>query len=298
MDAFGTDKECVAILEELRWPSGARCLRCDSDKLSRIYGRDQFDCDTCGYQFSVTVGTIFHDSHLSLRKWFAATFLICEAKKGISALQLKRTLGVAYKTAWYLSHRIREAMVDADIRPLSGVVEADETFVGGKLGGFKNRREASRGRLANKSVVLGAIERGGRVRLRVAPNNRKQHISRFLTEVVADEATAIYTDELKSYAKVGDHNTIHESVNHRAGEWVRGQVHTNTVESAWSLFDRAVIGSYHRLSKKHLPKYLAEFEFRFNNRENEHLFRDTLSRLLVAEPMPYARLIGPKVVKA
>jgi transposase-like protein len=290
LDAFGTDEECRIVLEELRWPKGPRCIRCDSDKLSRIYERDQFDCDACGYQFSVMAGTIFHDSHLPLRKWFVATFLICEAKKGISALQLKRTLGVSYKTAWYLTHRIRAAMVGADTTQLTGIVEADETYIGGKSKGFANKREAARGRLANKTVVLGAMERGGRIRLRVAPNNRKHHIGRFLAEVVADDATAIYTDELRSYDHVGDHNTIHESVNHKAKEWVRGQVHTNTAESAWSLFDRAVIGSYHQLSRKHLPAYLAEFEFRFNNRENPYLFRDTLTRLLTSENLPYRTL--------
>jgi transposase-like protein len=290
MDDYGTDEQCRTILEELRWPDGPHCPRCESTKLSRIAKRDQFDCDSCRYQFSVTVGTVLHDSHLPLRKWFIAAFLICEAKKGMSALQLKRTLGVSYKTAWYLCHRIRAAMVEADTTPLTGIIEADETYIGGKTHGFKNRQDAAKGRLSNKTVVLGAVERGGRVRLRVAPNARKHHITKFLGDVVADDATAIYTDELKSYAKIGDANTIHESVNHSADEWVRGQFHTNTAESVWSLFDRAVIGSYHKLSVKHLPAYLAEFEFRFNNRSNPYLFRDTLIRLISADTLTYKTL--------
>src|SRR5204862_7315333 len=132
MEAFDTESECRAYMEELRWPDGIRCPRCNGGTISRIQKRDQFDCDSCRYQFSVMSGTIFHDSHLPLPKWFAATYLMCESKKGVSALQLKRTLKVAYKTAWYLCHRIREAVKDADTSLLSGFVEVDETYVGGK----------------------------------------------------------------------------------------------------------------------------------------------------------------------
>ncbi len=301
MDRFGTDDECRMVLEELRWPTGPKCIRCGSDKLSRMYKRDQFDCDACGYQFSVMAGTVFHDTHLPLRKWFAAAYIMCESKKGVSANQLKRMLGVSYKTAWYLCHRIRSAMVEAQGALLLGVVEADETFIGGKLKAPKN--PASRYGLpegfdwrANKSTVLGAIERGGKLRLRKAKNNRKTNIEAFLKAVVDDHAAAIYTDELKSYKRVGDADTVHESINHKAEEWVRGDVHTNTVESAWSLLKRSIIGSYHRLSAKHLEAYLAEFEFRFNNRENEYLFRDTLTRLVTAENLPYSKLTGPRIV--
>src|SRR5713226_2926252 len=133
---FDNDQKCRMHLEQLRWPNGVRCVRCESAKISRMYKRNQFACESCGYQFSVTAGTIFHDSHLPLRKWFIATLLICESKKGISALQLKRVLGVAYKTSWYLCHRIREAVKDADTSLLgldSGFVECDEAFIGGKV---------------------------------------------------------------------------------------------------------------------------------------------------------------------
>jgi transposase-like protein len=305
MDRFGTDDECRMVLEELRWPQGAHCARCGSDKLSRMYKRDQFDCDACGYQFSVMAGTVFHDTHLPLRKWFMATYIMCESKKGVSANQLKRMLGVSYKTAWYLCHRIRSAMVEAQGALLAGIVEADETFVGGKLRVPKAILEERRltgnevpfDWRKNKSTVLGAIERGGKLRISKARNNRKGEIMAFLNAVVADNAAAIYTDELKSYKKVGDADTTHASVNHKQDEWVRGDVHTNTVESAWFLLKRSIIGSYHRLSAKHLEAYLAEFEFRFNNRENEYLFRDTLTRLVMAENLPYARLTSPQVVK-
>ena len=187
-------------------------------------------------------------------------------------------------------------MVEAQGALLMGIVEADETFIGGKLKAGK-RADGGRGFpdgfdwRANKSTVLGAIERGGKLRLRKARNNRKTNIEAFLRAVVDDHAAAIYTDELKSYKKVGDADTIHDSVNHHAEEWVRGDVHTNTVESAWSLLKRSIIGSYHQLSEKHLPAYLDEFSFRFNNRENPYLFRDTLLRLIDADSLPYRDLV-------
>jgi transposase-like protein len=288
---FGSEDKCRARLAELRWPDGVRCPRCATDKITPYAKRDQYDCRECDYRFSVTSGTIFADSHLPLWKWFLATYLICESKKGMSANQLKRTLSVTYKTAWYLCHRIRAAMVDADGELLHGIVEVDETFVGGKTTGYRNRQEAAKGRLSNKTVVMGAIERGGKLRLRVVPNNRRNTAHGFLQDVVADDAEAIYSDALRSYRGIGDHNTRHEWVDHSANEWVRGKVHTNTVESAWSLFDRAVIGSYHKLSKKHLPAYLQEFEWRFNNRENPYLFRDTMIRLVRTDPLTYKELV-------
>jgi transposase-like protein len=282
---YGTDEECRDYLEHLRWPHGVRCLKCGSESISRIKTRKQFDCNTCRHRFSVTTGTTFHDSHLPLTKWFAAVYLLCEAKKGMSALQLKRTLGVAQKTAWYLCHRIRAAMVDPDTALLTGTVETDETYIGGKVQG------RGKGYKGNKVSVVGAIQRGGKLRVRALDAHpTKQSVRAFLKEHVADEAEAIYTDESYLYGDMNDYNTRHESVRHKDDEWVRGNVHTNTVESAWSLFDRAVVGSYHKVSKKHLPAYLQEFEFRFNNRDNPYLFRDTLLRLIEADNLTYQEL--------
>lgn len=290
MDKFGTDDHCRTVLEELRWPTGPRCPRCDSDKISRVYERDQFDCDACRYQFSVLAGTVLHDTHLPLRKWFMAAFLICESKKGLSANQLKRMLGVSYKTAWYLCHRIRSAMAEAQPTLLSGVVEADETYVGGTAHIAGTRSERARMRMRNKSIVLGAIERGGKLRVQTATSNRKAEIQAFLKAVIDEKADAIYTDELRSYRGSGNGHTAHETVEHGKDDWVRGDVHTNSVESAWSLLKRSIVGSYHKLSAKHLEAYLAEFEFRFNNRENPYLYRDTLARLVTAESLPYSKL--------
>lgn len=291
IERFGSEDKCHAYLEELRWPDGVRCPRCDSDKISRIVKRRQFDCDGCRYQFSVRVGTLFHDSKLPLWKWFLAVYMMGESKKGISANQLKRMLGVSYKTAWYLCHRIRAAMVDTSGDMLGGIVEADETYVGGKASGFRTKQEAAQHRRDNKTVVLGAVERGGKVRLRVAPDATRKSVHGFLNDVVDGDAEAIYTDSHHSYRGIGDHNTRHEFVNHTADEWVRGQIHTNTVESVWSLFDRSVIGAYHKLSVKHLPAYLDEAAFRWNNRGNPFLFRDTILCLIEGDALTFKELV-------
>jgi len=290
---FGTDEQCRIALEKLRWPDGVKCPRCESTKISREYKRNQFDCESCGYKFSVTAGTIFHDSHLPLTKWFAAVYLICESKKGMSANQLKRTLHVAYKTAWYLCHRIREAVKDADTSPLFGIVECDETYIGGKAKNMhaRERAEKIQGRgPSGKAMVLGAIQRGGGVRLTVERRNDRATLHRFIKAAIADDTDAIMTDSWPAYKGVEDENTRHETVDHHRGEYVRGEAHTNTVESVWSLFKRSIVGSYHQISAKHLDRYLDEFEFRLNNRNNPYLFRDTLLRLIRSDNLEYKEL--------
>ena len=283
-EKFGSEENCRAYLEELRWPNGVECPRCESDSISRISTRNQLDCNQCRYRFSATSGTLFHDSHLPLSKWFMAVYLMGESKKGISAKQMERMLAVSYKTAWYLAHRIRDAMGDDDQPLLRGIVEVDETYVGGK------RKGVGRGSLEGKTMVVGAVQRKGEIRLKVAGSNNRETLHGFIRENVDGDTEAVYTDEWPAYRGVSDENTRHETVNHRAEEWVRGDVHTNTVESVWSLFDRAVIGAYHKLSAKHLPAYLDEVAFRFNNRSNPYLFRDTLLRLVDADSLTYEEL--------
>ena len=243
------------------------------------------ECKSCGYQFSVMSGTIMHDSHLPLRKWFLAIYLMCESKKGISANQMKRTLGVAYKTAWYLCHRIREAMGNDQLSgpTLVGVVEVDETFVGGK---------ARNGSRAKKTIVAGAIQRDGQVRLERVPNVKRKTLHDFIARTVKDEAEAIYTDELKSYLGIEDHNTRHETVNHSEEQWVVGDVHTNSIEGVWSLFKRSLVGAFHKMSVKHMDRYLEELEWRYNNRKNPHIFRDTLKRIMQTQPLEYQKLVA------
>ncbi len=285
MERFGTDEKCREYLEALRWPDGVRCPRCQSPRAFHVPSRNQYDCESCGYQFSVTAGTIFHDSHLPLKKWLTAVYLMSESRKGISANQLKRTLGVSYKTAWYLCHRIRAALKDAGAELLSGTVEVDETYVGGKA------RGKGRGYRGNKSMVLAALQRGGNIRLRVDKSPDRATLHAFIRATTKADGARIVTDEWPAYAGIASDTTKHETVNHHTEEWVRGDVHTNSVEGAFSLFKRSIIGAYHRVSAKHLQAYLDEFGFRFDNRQNPYLFRDTLRKLLTAEALPYQRLV-------
>ncbi|MBV9453662.1 MAG: IS1595 family transposase [Rubrobacter sp.] len=285
IDRFHDEDRCRRYLEGLRWPDGLRCPRCGGKTISHITTRNQLDCDSCRYRYSVTAGTIFHDSHLPLWKWFVAVYLIAESKKGISANQLKRTLGVTYKTAWYLSHRIRAALNEVDAQLLKGVIEVDETFVGGKVEG------RGRGHKDNKTVVVGAFERGGAIRLQVVRGRDRETLQGFIRENIAGDTQAIYTDEWPAYRGIADQDTEHEAVKHREKEFVKGDVHTNSLENVWSLLKRSIIGTYHQVSAKHLDAYLDELEFRFNNRENPHMFRDAMCKLLVANSLPYEKLI-------
>lgn len=288
VDRFHSEDRCRAYLEELRWPNGVECPRCGGTVISRIKDRNQFDCDSCRYQFSVMAGTIFHDTHLPLWKWFLAVYLIVESKKGISANQLKRTLGVSYKTAWYLSHRIRAALNEVDAQLLKGIVEVDETFVGGEMHGKGTSYKG------NKVTVVGAIQRSGNICLQVVRGTDRETLHGFIRENVTGDTEAIYTDEWPAYRGVasGAGDAKHDTVKHRTGEYVRGDVRTNSIENVWSLLKRSIIGSYHQVSAKHLDAYLDEREFRFNNRENPYMFRDAMLKLLLAETLPYKKLIA------
>ncbi len=286
LDRYNTDDRCRDALEAIRWPSGVACLRCGDMNVSEITTRNVWACGGCGYRFSVTAGTIMHRSHLPLRKWFLAIYLMCESKKGMSANQLKRSLGVQYKTAWHLCHRIREAMGNDPFTgpALVGVVELDQTLVGGRAKG--------RNWLANKTWVAGAIERGGKVRIERIPNIKKGTIQDFVRRNISDEAEAIYTDELRSHVGLETDTRRHETVQHNADEWVVGDVHTNSVEGVWSLFKRSIVGSFHKMSVKHMDRYLEELEWRFNNRDNPYMFRDALRRIMRTSPLEYRTLIA------
>ncbi len=288
MDQFSCETKCREALEKLRWPDGPVCPRCTTAGACALPSGEKWECRACDYQFTVTAGTIMHDSHLPLRKWFVAIYLMCESKKGMSANQLKRTLGVSYKTAWYLCHRIREAMGNDQLSgpTLVGVVEVDETYVGGK------RQGKGRGYKGNKVIVAGAIQRNGYVRLERVPDVKRHTLHDFIHRTVKDEAEAIYTDELKSYLGIADHDTRHETVNHAAEEWVVGDVHTNGIEGVWSLFKRSIIGAFHKMSVKHLDRYLDELEWRFNNRNNPHIFLDTLRRIVRTSTLTYRELVA------
>jgi len=284
---FADEEKCRAYIEALRWPKGVTCPKCKAKKVYRILKRDQFVCDSCDHQFSATAGTIFHDTHLPLWKWLLAVYLMAESKKGMSANQLKRTLKVSYKTAWYLCHRIRKAMTEANPRPLRGTVELDETWIGGK------KHWKQRTYLKNKWMVLGAIERGGPVRMKMenrSKNPSQRIVREWIKETTTPRAKRLMTDSHPAYFGIADGDTTHESVDHKAKEYVRGDVHTNSIENAWSLFKRSIVGSYHKVSAKHLDAYLDEFEWRFNNRKNPFLFRDTILKLITSPNLKYKNL--------
>ncbi|MGA2106798.1 MAG: IS1595 family transposase [Syntrophorhabdales bacterium] len=285
IEQFHDEEKDRKYLEGLKWPDGVKCPRCGSDKISRIIKAHKYDCDACRYQFTVTAGTIFHDSHLPLWKWFLAVYLMMESKKSISANQMKRTLSVSYKTAWYLCHRIRKAVEEATESPmLKGVVEVDETYVGGR---YDKRRK----RMPNeKQAVLGLIQRHGRLEVKAITTNGRKIIMPIIEKNVDKDAT-IMTDEYAAYRSL-DKKFHHEVVKHSAEEWVRGDAHTNSIENAWSLFKRSVVGSFHKISAKHVSSYLDEFEWRFNGRNNPYLFKDTMIRLLNSPKMEFKELIG------
>ena len=285
VEQFSNEDKAREYLTELRWQNGATCPRCNADKVSPIKGRPQYSCNDCEYQFSVTSGTIFNDSHLPIWKWFLAVYLMTESKKGISACQMQRTLALgSYRTAWFLCHRIRAAMKEVNPLPLKGTVEVDETYVGGK------RRHAGRGYRGNKTCVIGALERKGPVRFETLKWVDKQQLHDFIHKTTAPDTEKIYTDEHPGYRGIQDEDTMHGTVNHSKEEWVHGDIHTNGIESVWSLLKRSIVGSYHKVSVKHLDAYLDELEHRFNNRENKFLFRDTLLKLVKAEKLTYSEL--------
>ena len=289
IEQFGSEHKCREYLEALRWPDAIMCPRCKSINISKITKRHQFDCDKCRYQFSVTAGTIFNDSHLPLWKWFLCVYLLCESKKGMSANQLKRVLGLSYKTAWYLCHRIRAAMKEVNQEPLDGIVEMDETFVGGKTRGRHWKRENN-----NKVPVIGIKQRNGELRFFKAEDVKSGTLAKYIKENISQDVHVIMTDEFPSYppaiVKAGMEDTCHLTVNHHDGVYVDGDITTNGIESAFSLLKRGIIGSWHKVSAKHLPAYLDEMTFRFNNRSNPFLFRDTMMKLLEAPVLEYKKL--------
>jgi len=292
VERYGNDQECRNYLEHLRWPEGVHCPKCGSDKVSSILKRDQYNCDSesCGYQFSVTAGTVFHDTHLELTKWFLAVFLICQSRKGMSANQLKRMLRINYRTAWYLCHRIRHAMATGDKQPLGGTIEMDETYVGGRerKGRGWNRPDN------NKEIVIGIRQRGGELRFFHASDAKSATLAKYIKENISDDVDVMVTDEFPAYPKAmigaGVHGSKHKTIRHRDRVYVQGDVHTNTVESAFSLLKRGIMGTWHKISAKHLQAYLDEMTWRFDNRKNPFLFRDTMLKLIHSENLEYKEL--------
>jgi hypothetical protein len=294
-EQFPTEDLAVEYWIKTRWPHGVRCVSCDHDTVYRINtvgktGKPSliFECGKCALHFSPTAGTLFHDSHLPLQKWFAAIALMCEGKKGISANQMKRHLGVTYKTAWFLCHRIRKAMSEEFVGAFGSegqVVEIDESFVGGAVR-LKGHREGKQ----RKVKVLGIAERGGRVHLKKIKDLKPATIQPVLDATLSPNASAVVTDGSTRYVNMIPQRK-HIRGNHLK-ELQTGSVSNQTIEGAFSLFKRGVVGSYHKLGVEHMDAYLGEFCWRYNRRRSQPRMFDLALENMIRKPLPYAKLKG------
>lgn len=288
-NTFSNDDLCRELLERLRWPNKPECPRCKGPVVRLVKSAKVLYCKDCDYQFTVTANSIFHDSHLPLIKWFTAVYLLCESRKGMSANQIKRTLGVSYKTAWYLCHRIRAAMATAEKSMLYGTVEMDETYVGGRQTG----KQKPGNPMCKKQIVIGIRQRGGETRFFHAEDAKSGTLAQFIKANVSEDVDVIMTDEFNAYPtamKSAGLTDRHKTIKHKSGVYVDGDIHTNTVESAFSLLKRGIVGTWHRISAKHLAAYLEEMEFRFNRRHSKTLFIDTLRHMVTADPLTFENL--------
>jgi transposase-like protein len=288
---FPTESDCVAHLEKVRWGGKPVCPYCNSDRTTPAPAEQRHHCNNCKTSFSVTVGTIFHHTHLPLQKWLLAVSIILNAKKGLSARQLARNLEVNKNTGWRMGMQIRKAMAEREQRELlTGVVEMDETYVGGKprkgnigSGGQDGGDKSKRGRGTQKTPVVGMIERGGNVSAHVVRNNRlkAKHLSALVRRHVDIDNTIIFTDEYKGYLGL-KRFVKHQTVNHQMWYVADDGTHTNSMESFWALLKRGIVGQYHKVSVRHLPRYIDEFSYRFNHRNTVDVFDRTISRAVGA----------------
>jgi hypothetical protein len=285
---FPTEESCKAFLTEMRWPNGVHCPRCGGTKIYALKARPfSWTCKSTecggrnGYRFSVLTGTIFQDTKKPLKLWFKVGYLMLIGKKGISALQVHRVIfgedsGSDYRTSWYMCMRWRAAMSGDYVAPLTGIVEVDETYIGGKN---RNRhwinKRAGRGP-AGKIAVIGAIARKGMVVAKVIEDTSKQTLDGFVRKTVSEKVSLIATDDAPGYQDLKS-DYPHDSVNHSEHEYVRGLVHTASIDSFWSLLKRGIMGQFHHVSKEYLPMYVNEFSWRHNNRKNPDAFRDLLT---------------------
>jgi len=287
-------------LERVRWPNGPVCPHCGVVNQATYVGGKAarvgcYQCNACREQFTVTVGTVFERSKVPLNKWLLASFLMSSSKKGVSAHQIGRSLGVTYKTAWFICHRLREAMHNPSPAPIGGsgkAVEADETYVGGKeKNRHRNKRKGDRGGVAKEAVVT-LVERGGEARSFHVANVTARTLGRVIFTNV-DRRSHLNADGSPIYPGIGRDFARFSAVNHAAGEYVRDDAHSNTVESYFAVLKRGVYGTFHHVSEAHLHRYLAEFDFRYNNRQalgvDDTMRSDELLRGIGGKRLTYRR---------
>ena len=278
--AFPDEEACANYLIARRWPKGVRCPRCGNDK--RVFPvktmPHKWQCYACapnqGYRFSHIAGTIFENTNKPLREWFRVVHLMLHSKKGMSALQIQRTMGFgSYETAHSMCHKIRAALI-APEEKLAGIVEVDETWIGGKAYN-KHGGKSGKWGTTGKTPIIGAISRKGNVVARVLRRVTKETAERFVRETVSSNVSLLATDENSVYSDLTEYR--HGRVVHSAKQYVIGAIHTNTIEGFWSIFKRGIVGSFHKVSTKYMPLYVAEFQFRYNNRNNPDIFAEAIA---------------------